>query len=158
MPARPYLLLALTTGCVAFAPAPFFRPSRHGGPDGISLPAFQGRWRVVSMRQTSATGQHKPYPWNVGHVGVKGDEWTFEYDNGNGATAYQLAIDAAKQPAHLDLWSRGERPTPTPGQGIIRKRGDTVEIIYIFGANNRPASFDRPPDNQYFLTLRRVGS
>jgi uncharacterized protein (TIGR03067 family) len=146
-------LACLTT---AFAPAPFPRPRRGQAEGVISLPAFQGRWRVVSMKQCSADGNHRPYAWAVTHVRVKDDTWSFEYGNGTAATGYRITIDNAREPAHLDFWNTNVKEQTPPGMGVIRKRGRVVEIIYIFGGNNRPASFARPPEGQYLLVLERV--
>jgi uncharacterized protein (TIGR03067 family) len=143
----------------AFAPAPFPSPRRNKHADDvISLETFSGRWRVASMKQCSADGNHRPYVWSVSHVRVKDGVWAFQYNNGGAETTYRLTIDNAKQPAHLDFWAvgggggQGQAP---PGGGIIRRKGDVVEIIYVFGGNNRPVSFERPPAGQYLLTLQR---
>ena len=70
----------------------------------------------------------------------------------------EIVIDNAKRPAHLDFWNRGIRDVPPDGKGIIRKKGEVVEIIYLFFSNApRPESFEQPPAGQYWLTLQRIG-
>jgi uncharacterized protein (TIGR03067 family) len=151
------LLLALCAGAAAaFAPAPFPRPAaRRGDPEQISVPTFQGTWRVAGMMYSSKDGKHRPYvDWHISHVKVENRMWAF-LDRNGGSTRYTITIDNDRRPAHLDFWNGEPHGGAAPGGGIIRRKGDLVEIIYVFGGNKRPVSFEQPPDGQYVLTLRR---
>jgi uncharacterized protein (TIGR03067 family) len=153
------LILALfaLVGLTAFAPAPFPRPPRRGDANEISVATFQGTWRVASMRYSSKDGKHRPYSWSITHVRVDNRTWTFVDKNGGSSASYTITIDNTMKPAaHLDFWS-GEPQIGgrAPGGGIIRKKGNVVEIIYVFGGSNRPISFEQPPDGQYVLILHR---
>jgi hypothetical protein len=155
---RGLFVLAVLFAVTAFAPAPLPRTPRRKAADEISAATFQGRWRITGMWRTSSDGKHVPYPASASHVRIKEDVWSFEYEKGGHIDQGTLfAIDGTKRPAaHLDFWRRGmNRQQPPVGGGVIRKKGDVVEIIYIFGKGNvRPVSFEQPPDGQYWLTLQ----
>lgn len=141
----------------AFAPAPFPRTSRRKEANEISVATFQGTWRVAGMMHTKKDGTHRPYTWSISHVRVDGKTWTFLDDKGTPSASYTITIDNSRKPAaYLDFWNGepkiGEQP---PGGGIIRRKGEVVEIIYVFGGRERPISFEQPPDGQYLLTLHR---
>jgi uncharacterized protein (TIGR03067 family) len=147
--------LLLAAGAAAFAPAPFPRPERRPGQDLISVENFQGSWRVASMMNSSRDGRHRPYNWHIDQIRVKGGTWTFVDKNGSDSASYTLVIRNEHKPAWLDFYNGNVREGPAPGGGIIRRKGDVVEIIYVFGGRQRPASFEQPPDGQYVLTLHR---
>jgi hypothetical protein len=39
--------------------------------------------------------------------------------------------------------------------GLIRRQGDTLQILYRANATARPASFENPPMGFYLMTLKR---
>lgn len=146
----------------AFAPAPLPRPKRTAQSEEISLQTMRGTWRVTAAVRTSQNGQHTPHVWAVTHVRIEGDSWTFLRGN-QVSTTHALAIDGSKKPAHLDFnrdggggAGKGGKPgVRSPGNGIIRRKGNVVEIIYVFGGRERAVSFEQPPEGQYLLTLQR---
>ena len=147
-------LLAVLAGA-AFATAPLHK-QRRGSDEEISIATFQGTWRVAGMMHTRKDGKFTPYHWNVTHIKVDGKSWSFQDQSGNG-NKYTITIDNTKKPAaFLDFWNGEPDGGKAPGQGIIRRKGGVVEIIYVFGGNQRPVNFDEPPDGQYLLTLSRV--
>ena len=103
-------------------------------------------------------GTAAPHRWNVTHIHVKDGRWTFMH-NENASNGYSISIDTANRPAALDfLPDTGGKIMPkgggTTGKGIIRRKGDVVEIVYLFGGAPRPVSFERPA-GYYLLTLKR---
>jgi uncharacterized protein (TIGR03067 family) len=148
-------LAALT----AFAPAPISRPKRErGSGDEISLQTFQGMWRVVSMQRTSRAGNHPPHKWEVSHIRIRDDRWTFMEANNVESTSYRLKVDGTKQPGQLDFfWTGpGNIDTTQPFMvGVIRRKGNMVEIIYLRGNHTKPTTFEPPPEGWWLLTLQR---
>jgi len=116
---------------------------------------------VAGMARYNQDGTAAPHKWNVTHVRVKDDRWTF-LRNETVSNGYAITIDNAKQPAALDFLPDGGGKGlgkvgggGGTGKGIIRKKGDVVEVVYLFGGAPRPASFERPPAGYYLLTLKR---
>jgi uncharacterized protein (TIGR03067 family) len=156
MKARVLVAVLSVFGAAAFAPAPFPRPQRRGGVDDVSVPTIQGTWRVAGMLSSRKDGKHQPYNWHINQIRIKGDVWTFVDRNGSDGTSYALVVKNDKKPAWLDFYGVNQpRQGAPPGGGIIRRKGDVVEIIYVFGGRERPVSFEQPPDGQYLLTLQR---
>jgi uncharacterized protein (TIGR03067 family) len=153
--ARVALSLAAVLALTAFAPAPFPRAGRGGGESSlITLSTLQGTWRVTGMVRYAQDGSSAPHKWQITGVTVVGDRWTFL--RGEAPTnSYLIAIDSARSPATLDFSPPREGGGGISGLGIIRRRGDVVEIVYYFGKVPRAQSFDRPPAGQYLLTLQR---
>ena len=77
-------------------------------------------------------------------------------ENNKRNAGYSITIANDKKPAALDFHSLdpGNQGTPQ-GSGIIRRKGDVVEIISTFGTLKRAASFDPPPEDQWLLTLKK---
>jgi uncharacterized protein (TIGR03067 family) len=153
--ARLAFSLLVLLAATAFAPAPFPRPQRGPKVDEITIQTFQGTWRVASMKRSRRDGNHTPHNWNITHIRVEKDSWTF-LENGQRNASYTLTITNNQKPAALDFYhSADNRKEPAPGQGIIRRKGDVVEIVYLFGNPKRATSFEQPPDNQWLLTLQK---
>jgi uncharacterized protein (TIGR03067 family) len=145
-------LLALSA--VAFAPAPFPKASRPGPPNEITVTTFQGTWRVTGMSRALRDGKHSPHKWDVTHIRIRDDEWTF-MDGDTPNTSYRITINNLQQPAGLDFYNRSGGNGEAPGKGIIRRKGDVVEILYSFGNVSRAVSFDPPTVNHWILTLKK---
>lgn len=153
---RVWFGLLVLSALPAFAPAPFPRPSRSSRDgDRIDAAAFQGTWRVVGMVRYDANGTGTPHGWSVTHVRIAGDHWGFATGPNAGGGTHHFRIDGDRRPARLDFYSDAKREGPPSGMGIIRRRGDEVEIVYVFGTTTRAEDFARPPSGQYRLTLRR---
>ena len=147
-------LLAVVAGA-AFAPAPLPR-QRRGSDEDISIATFQGTWRVAGMMHTRKDGKFTPYNWNITHIKIDGKTWKFQDEKSGSGNNYNITIDNTRKPAaYLDFWNGEPASGRAPGQGIIRRKGDVVEIIYVFGNRERAVSFERPPSGQYWLTLQR---
>jgi uncharacterized protein (TIGR03067 family) len=152
---RRVVVCALLAGVAGFAPAPLPRPSRRGpDPSEVSLRALAGTWRVVSFVHTRNDGNHVHKTPGFDGVTIQGDDWTFVADSG---VTYLVTLDGKKKPAALDFWTgRGLREEEPLGKGIVRRRGDVVEVLYSFqGERRRAAGFDPPPAGMWLLTLRR---
>ena len=39
--------------------------------------------------------------------------------------------------------------------GIIRRKGNRVEILYLTGSHEKPKTFDPPPEGWWLLILQR---
>ena len=145
-------LLALSAA--AFAPAPFPRHSRTGPSNEITVKTFQGTWRVTGMRRARRDGNHTPHKWSVTHVRVRDDVWTF-MNNETPSTSYHITIGNTQKPAALDFYSGPGGKGDAPGKGIIRRKGDVVEILYSFGNVPRARRFEPPTENHWILTLKK---
>lgn len=154
-------LLAVLT-LTAFAPAPLPRAKRERrGGEAISIETFQGHWRVTSMERTSRTGKHTPHNWQITHIRVRDDRWTF-MANTTENTSYRLKIDGSKKPGLLDYyWDNANANRPNNQQpamvGIIRRAGNRVEILYLPGTHQKPTAFDPPPEGWWLLKLQKEG-
>jgi uncharacterized protein (TIGR03067 family) len=147
------VLVALAA--LAFAPAPFPKTQRGGERDEITIQTFQGTWRVAGMKRSRRDGNHTPHNWNITHIRVKNDRWTF-LENGNSNADYTITITNSQKPAALDFYGLNlARQGKPQGSGIIRRKGAVVEIIYTFGNLKRASSFEHPPDDQWILTLHK---
>jgi uncharacterized protein (TIGR03067 family) len=150
-------LLVLLT--LAFAPAPFPRPQRRADP-GLSEQRVQGEWKTVSMESFTPDGRKQKHPWRVTMVRVKGRRWTFFGGDGRILANDDTALDTSTRPTSLD-WYDGQRggiqgsPSPT-WVGLIRLSGDTMQVIYVQGARERRPTFEKPPQDGFLMTLRRV--
>src|SRR5262249_43637423 len=152
---RRFVLSVVILACAtAFAPAPLPRAKRTPQGEEISVESFQGLWRVIKGVRTSSSGDHQPHFEGLTHVRIQGDRWRFVRGN-NAFGNHTISIDGSNKPAHLDFnrGGQGKGLGGSPGHGIIRRKGDVVEIIYIFGGRERATSFEQPPDGQYWLTL-----
>jgi uncharacterized protein (TIGR03067 family) len=152
------LLLALITLLVltAFAPAPFPRSKRERETfDEINLKSFQGTWKVISMEVIEQGNVPKRIPWNITHVRVKGDHWSYLVNQAENSN-YRMAIDGTRKPASIDWYTDGAQPNRPGMVGLIRRQGDRVRILYyVTTPENRATSFDDPPVNWWLLTLQR---
>jgi uncharacterized protein (TIGR03067 family) len=142
----PLLFAALLS--VGFAPAPFPRPQRDR--TVIDLARFQGMWKVVGHHHWSNEGQKQPSPWNITHIRVEKDRWTL-LTTGREVVSYRIELHHKNKPCHID-W-RGKRGEAL-WLGLIRRDGDSVEVIYLT-ASQRPGGFDTAPPGSYLITLQR---
>jgi uncharacterized protein (TIGR03067 family) len=155
------LLIAVVAlaGLTAFAPAPFPRPKRErGSGDDISMQTVQGTWRVVSMQRTSRDGKHSPHKWAITHIRIRDGKWTF-MENHTENTSYRLKVDGTKKPGQLDFYWTGPGNNNNIMQpamvGVIRRKGNKVEILYLPGNHQKPTTFDPPPEGWWLLALQK---
>jgi uncharacterized protein (TIGR03067 family) len=143
------VVLALT----AFAPAPFLRKKRDGGP--ISLKGFQGKWRWAKVQDVVKGGVLKDSnSGRVTHVRIAGKRWTFLPDNYPGANL-DIAIDTTKSPAQLTFY-QPTAPGKVYGVGLIRRQGGSVQVLYTWGGEERrPKSFEKMPVGYWLSTFIR---
>jgi uncharacterized protein (TIGR03067 family) len=153
MTARLLIAVLALGSLTAFAPAPFPRARRDR--DTLNLNTFQGLWRVVSMKQTQAGGQLNAINWHITHIQVEKDVWTFLQQGSKPNATYYLTLDTSRKPGTID-WHNARGGAVTM-MGLIRRSGDTVEILYL-ASTNRPGSFENPPQGYYLLTLKRDNS
>jgi uncharacterized protein (TIGR03067 family) len=155
MAARLLVILVALAGATAFAPAPFPRPGRPSGAAGLDARSLQGTWKVEKVERTVAGG-YRPNASATSRIRIEEGLWTFVRDPSNGrpgrATSYRLVVHAGRAPVALD----GMRPTdPKPYMlGIVRQRGDAIEVLYRF-RGTRPDDFDNPPAGCWRITMRR---
>jgi uncharacterized protein (TIGR03067 family) len=140
---------------LAFAPAPFPKQERRGQTDEITLDTFQGSWRVTNMQTSQANGQHVPYSWNVTHIRVAKDRWTFMQRDAEVSGTY-ISIDHTKRPALVNFYSQADQKGVVSGVGLIRRQGPKVQVLYRWGdEKNRPLTFEPPPEGPWIITLER---
>src|SRR5258708_4107102 len=149
MPSRLLFAAVALAALTAFAPAPFPRPRRES--NAIDLTSFQGTWRLVRQQVAQAGGTYHDTNIGVTHIRVVRDRWTFLNKGGTENASYFLKLDSVKKPCPLDF--SGEVGGRVQMMGIIRRRGQTVEVLYRGGTNVRPESFEKPPQGYYLLTL-----
>ncbi len=147
-------LAALTT-LTAFAPAPFPKPGRR--PPGRSLDArwLEGTWKVDRVERT-INGGYQPARSVTSTVRVGEGKWTFirsaAVKGGGREVSYRLVLHTNQVPIRLD-GMRANSDTPYM-RGIVRRVGDTIEVLYRFNGEH-PTSFDNPPAGCWRITMRR---
>jgi uncharacterized protein (TIGR03067 family) len=149
---RLLIVLLVVTGLTAFAPAPFPRPKRDND-QMINLDRFQGTWKVISLETTGVGGRHTRINWSITHIRIAQDRWTF-LQNRIENTTYQIALDPGQKPCTIDYRWPGNQGGQPAMVGIIRRKGDRVDIVYLSGTN-RPRNLDDPPPNFWLLKLVR---
>ena len=155
MPTRTALAVCALLALVGFAPAPFPRAARQAKTDAITLSSFQGRWRVVNMQTSRSNGQHQPYSWNVTHIRVESDRWTFQSAQSE-VSSRGIAIDGDRRPAHLHFYASPGNKSSLDGVGIMRWHQGQLQVMYTWGGEaSRPKSFDTPPDGPWIITMVR---
>jgi uncharacterized protein (TIGR03067 family) len=164
---KPRLLLALSIllAVTAFAPAPFPKTVRERDRNEIDMKTFQGTWGVVSMEIVQQGGGRNRLPdWGVDATGttavqVKGDRWTY-MSRGRESSSYRVDIDPTQRPAAINWFTSLTKPEggeDRPGMlGLIRREGHKVTILYYATTpEQRPKTFDNPPNGWWILTLKR---
>lgn len=147
-----FALLALT----AFAPAPFPKTQRSTSTNDITLDSFQGTWRIVSLDTVGTGGTRERGGWDFTHVRITRTRWDYLtkqqlYE----AEGRRFALDPTKKPAHFHFVEQSGPQTIT-GPGIIRRKGNVVEIIYHWGEpGTRCRDFESPTVGHWYLTLER---
>jgi hypothetical protein len=144
---------------LAFAPAPL--PRR--GDDEISIRHLQGRWKLVRNERIRNGGRRIQLDGasDTFFVRIKGDLWTHaEQDGVDDPYSKLLAIQAGRGAVAIDCYHRRDvkREKPALMRGLIRRRGDTVEILGYpaEGKDYRPRSFEDAPANWWVMTLERM--
>jgi hypothetical protein len=153
-------LLALT---LAFAPAPLPRTVRRGGggEDEISNQRFQGKWKIVSWRTVGPDRRLLAEERTAGitAVRVSGDQWQYLQGDGQANTTHELHVSPGRGATAIDWWynPQGARPPAPTMLGLIRRRGDVVEILALGGVrvDQRPHGFAAPPPGFWLMTLER---
>jgi uncharacterized protein (TIGR03067 family) len=148
-------LLALT----AFAPAPLPRRERGGEPpDSVSQAALQGRWKVARMAVTLPAGGLSDFDWVIDAVRIRDKEWHYLTKEAVRSST-PFTVVAARGVTAIDwYWSQQKNGREGVAMvGLIRRDGGTVRVLYKphTGPQDRPTSFDHPPDGWYLLTLTR---
>jgi uncharacterized protein (TIGR03067 family) len=153
---RPRLVLAFLVllGVTAFAPAPMPRRGQSKE-DSLSVKGVTGDWKVISLWRYGPNGSiaYRIDAWKL--IRIQDGKWMFcTLDNGvKPSTTYVLRIDGSKRPATIDFL-RGNEAKPWM-MGIVRFRGDKLEVLYKPNATERPTSFDNPPADFYLFTLTK---
>jgi uncharacterized protein (TIGR03067 family) len=152
MKARLLFACLVLLGASAFAPAPFPRTQRPSK-DTVAVAQIQGTWTILKLHLTDDKGGLIDQGDYLSEIVVANNRWNFHYRQGrNAPTTYQLTIDAGKTPATIDLTQIGQ--TTPYGTGIIRRKGDSMWMLYSFG-KQRPTSFENRPNGYWHLTLQR---
>jgi len=160
MRARTIVALVAFTALTAFAPAPLPRPNRDSDKESIDMRRFQGTWKVISMEIVQPNGgRNRLSDWGeTGTTGVRvsEDRWTYLH-KGRDSSSYLMNIEPGVRPAAIN-WYVGQQKD-NPGMiGIIRRQGDRVTILYYATTpNQRPKTFDNPPNGWWILTLQKGG-
>ena len=91
----------------------------------------------------------------MARIRIYSDRWTF-MRNRNGAIVASASYRLVLHPHRVHVWLDGMRPTSQEPYmlGIVRRVGDTVQVLYRF-RGSRPDSFENPPDYSWRITLRR---
>jgi len=151
MPLRLLVALLALAGLTAFAPAPF--PKSRRAEQAINLNNMQGTWKIISRFQYR--GGRKQTELQIKssgtHIRVSGSNW-LSMEGPRTLVTWQIALDPTKKPCAV-AWHFGQPQSPS-WVGLIRRKGDLVEVLYYSGTQ-RPTSFDAPPDGTYALTLQR---
>ena len=143
----PFALLVVMA-LTAFAPAPLPRRGARAK-DTVSVKELVGVWRATELYNTPNKARLDPVTNGVSHVPITETKWAF---GKQGATGYDLRIDASKNPAEIDFMNSGQ--TEPYGRGIIRRQGNTIRIIYNWGPQ-RPTTFENAGSGYWDLTLIR---
>jgi uncharacterized protein (TIGR03067 family) len=139
---RATLLVLAAFGCLAFAPAPFPKTTRHVEQD--DLKTIQGDWYRVEY-----DGQPEQPPL---HVRIVGDQLNFISASGS----YTLNLNPKKRPKHIDI--RNSPNEQSPGyRGVYRLDGDT--FTYCLRSNvaeaDRPLHFDTGRQGAWTAVYKR---
>jgi len=149
MPVRPLLVVLLVAGVAAAAPAP--RPRLDRLSEALAVKNLQGTWTMLRYENGGNP---------IGAAGLKvkisNDTWAF-YREGAAApsSSYNLAIDATRKPAWLDLTQVSSKTFML--QGIAKVEGDTLTLTFAVSARPgmRPVDFNGTAEGTYLLVLRR---
>jgi uncharacterized protein (TIGR03067 family) len=145
--------LATILFSLAFAPAPFPRPTRRGGNESkVSLARLQGTWTIVQIEHIGKTPQVQERH-GLETVRIERDRWSFVYrDASKPPVVYTLAVDGSKKPAILNLMVVGQ--VQPYGKGLLLRRGNELKALYSF-TKVRPSRFEPLPSGYVLMTLRR---
>jgi uncharacterized protein (TIGR03067 family) len=146
--------LLAVVALTAFAPAPLPKQPRRPG-DATTLESCQGTWRVDRFEIVDDQGRLTKTPWGVSHFRIRGDRWTLLNNNAVIADVYRLAVDASKSPTHVDWLPRGQGRAAVEYVGIVKRRGDRLQITFINGSTNRPTNFENMPAGTCLVTATR---
>src|SRR5262249_45708971 len=126
-------LTALMT-LTAFAPAPFPRPVRREGGMEMSLKFLQGRWRIVRFEEMNNGLRVRKEDAAIPFVHVEGERWSYLYKDGSTNNSFPVAVTAGRGTVAIDWFTRGPRRLDM--FGLVRRRGDTVQIVGTSGAES----------------------
>jgi hypothetical protein len=140
---------------VAFAPAPFPKPSTS-----IDLASFQGRWKVVRIEVTLPNGGLREWDWDIRTIRVRDNHMAYLRGNASDAKAdeFPIVVSQGNGLVAIDWWLPGQKPNGSPRMvGLMRRRGKTIQILYKPGTGlaDRPKRFENPPEGWYLKTIRR---
>jgi hypothetical protein len=89
-------------------------------------------------------------------IEVSEGNWSFVRSpaakGGGRKVSYRLVVHPTYKPIRLDGMRAGS-DVPYM-RGIVRRQGDTVEVLYRFGGDH-PDNFDKPPAGCWRITMRR---
>jgi uncharacterized protein (TIGR03067 family) len=154
------LALIALAGLTAFAPAPFPRQRRID--TSVSLEVLQGKWKVVKIEEvTGPGGRVRRTTLAAEAIRFDRTHWTLLQSGDQEYVKNVFRLDTGRRPAAIDIYdrdrSRLDSGVPPIHVGLIRRAGDTVEILYYSAAPaERPSSFENPPVGWWLLTLKRV--
>jgi uncharacterized protein (TIGR03067 family) len=155
MTTRPLFAALVLAGLTAFAPAPLPRSQRGKGDGALSLSELQGTWTVTKLQMTRGNGQLTDSRAQMSQVRISGDRWSFVYGTGPADVNYTIRVDHRLRPPQLDFYRLTSKDTEPYGVGILRRDGDSVQLVYTWGGS-RAASFESPPEGHWLITLRRA--
>jgi uncharacterized protein (TIGR03067 family) len=140
---RTTLLVLAVSAALAFAPAPFPKPSRHAT-DQDDLKKLQGEWYRVEY-----DGRPERPPL---HVRIVNDRLEFISSSG----AYVISVDPRKRPKRIDI-RNGPDEQPPSYRGVYRLDGDT--FTYCLRSNvteaDRPLHFDTGRQGAWTAVYKR---
>lgn len=145
---RVVFVLMVVVTLAAFAPAPLPRRDSRLR-DSLSVRELAGIWRATDLYNTPNKNRLDPASQGVGHVTISEGKWIFGRETG---ATYEFRIDPSKNPAEVDLMNVGQKEPY--GRGLIRRQGNTLRIVYNWGAQ-RPTGFEEQQGGFWDLTLVR---
>jgi uncharacterized protein (TIGR03067 family) len=144
-------LFAVVAGANA-APAPLPKTPRRGDPDTVSIAAMQGDWRVDKFTMiTGPNNQGQNVKWFQG-VRVKGENMCYLVGNNQEQQQMRIVLGASR-PVTIDFMTGGGQNASMIG--IVRRKGNRMDILYYSAGHTRPTSFENIPLNWWLLELQR---
>ena len=138
------MLFLAAAGSLAFAPAPFPRPTRRDTSES-DLKKLQGAWVRVTMTINGQPGaQNTP-------ITITGTRMQFP----SAGDAWTITLDTSKRPKTLDARRIGS-PTNV-FWGVYRLEGDTLTICWRHNVteDKRPTDFDGSKSGIWYQVYKR---
>jgi hypothetical protein len=149
---RSLTALVVVSTLTAFAPAPFPKTRRDRGSEGITAQDLQGVWKAIGIEEKQTDGRMKKIPWGYTQIIIRGDHWSFRSDGKEGHALWMTLLDDAR----VDLRTSNRREDSVVGlAGILKRRGNTLLLLYTFPPAKRPTNFDQIPAGCRLMTLEK---